>query len=429
MKRAIAVLILSAWALPQAATEMCTTTVIPATGITGGTLTANTVPKATGAQVLGNSTITDNGTTVTVNTGSTFRASPPQNGATGMVDFIGTLTPNASGSPTLVRMVGTGAGSSTGTVQNFVNYILGGYTGSSPTIALYQGNENAGTNTTLGGGNSGTVNDFFTATTGHIYGTQNKVFGSTTLNVGTHNFLGNCNSAGTCVGSLNLVPNAGAGAATAGFFGIRATLPTFIRTAIQADNAAIAAPIAVFQDNSAALPTTGATATFAILDGAQPQNGNGVLTSATMTAETQANVRDVVSSYTWTNAQVVALGASTTGDITVATLPAKTQVLDALVVIVTPDTSANALTVSCGDAIGATPFINLVVASDAKATANTIYGDTLAERGTSIDTEFFYLPSYTATTLVTCHFIKTTTNLNTVTASTGRVILTTRLLP
>lgn len=157
-----------------------------------------------------------------------------------------------------------------------------------------------------------------------------------------------------------------------------------------------------------------------------------VLTAGTMTTEIAGGgtaLSTGTSSYTWSNAQVVALGAVTVGDITVATLPAKTQVLDAMVVITGSAVGPATVTVSCGDAIGGTPFINYIVASDAKAAANTVYGDAAAERGTSIDTEFFYLPSYTATTLVTCHFISTVANLNTVTGSTGRVILTTRLNP
>lgn len=156
--------------------------------------------------------------------------------------------------------------------------------------------------------------------------------------------------------------------------------------------------------------------------------GAGMLTASTMTAETTAQARDVTSSYTWTNAQVAAL-AGTAGDINVATLPAKTQVLDAMVVITGAAAGPATVTVSCGDAIAGTPFINYVVPSDAKAAANTVYGDAVAERGTSIDTEFWYLPSYTATTLVTCHFISTGANLSTVTGSTGRVMLTTRIVP
>lgn len=154
----------------------------------------------------------------------------------------------------------------------------------------------------------------------------------------------------------------------------------------------------------------------------------GSLTASTMAVETAGEVRQGVSSFTWTNAQVAAL-AGTAGDINVATLPAKTQVRNAYVVITGQAAGPTTVTVSCGDAIAGTPFINYVVASDAKVAANTMYGDAVAERGTSIDTEFFYVPSYTATTLVTCHFISTGANLSTTTGSTGRVILETVALP
>lgn len=130
-------------------------------------------------------------------------------------------------------------------------------------------------------------------------------------------------------------------------------------------------------------------------------------------------------SFSWTNAQIVALGAATTGDITVATLPPRTVVRNAYVVILTPDSSANALTVACGRV--AASYIDYVVASDAKAAANTVYGDASAERGTNL-TEYD-LPSYTADTAVVCHWIKTTTNLDTVVGSTGRVILQVSTLP
>lgn len=155
------------------------------------------------------------------------------------------------------------------------------------------------------------------------------------------------------------------------------------------------------------------------------QIGGALLTAATMTAETVADVRKTTHSYTWTNAMIVALGATTAGDIKVATLPAKEVVENAYVVIITPDSSANALTVACGRTSAA--YIDYVVASDAKAAANTVYGDASGERGTNLTG--YDLPSYTATTDVFCHFIKTTTNLNTVTASTGRVILETTLVP
>lgn len=165
--------------------------------------------------------------------------------------------------------------------------------------------------------------------------------------------------------------------------------------------------------------------TFYILSSGVVQNATLALTAATMTAENSANYRTTVHSYTWTNAQVVALGAVNAGDITVATLPAKTVVENVYTIIVTPDSSANNLTVACGRT-GAS-FIDYIVASDAKAAANTVYGDASGERGTNLTG--YDLPSYTSTTTVTCHFIKTTTTLNTVVGSTGRVILVTTLVP
>jgi hypothetical protein len=203
-----------------------------------------------------------------------------------------------------------------------------------------------------------------------------------------------------------------------------------------ADNGAVAANVLEARDNGTATSTTAASANVTILDGAQMRLGNQVLTGSTMTPTIVGEVRTVTHSYAWTNAMVTALGASLTGDINVATLPAKTRVESALVVIDTAAGGVTTLTVSCGDAIGGTPFAQYIVASDAKAAANTVYGDLIsgAETGTALfdaTTKWRqnYVPSYTATTLVTCHFISTGTNLNTVTTSTGRLILTTTLLP
>jgi hypothetical protein len=153
--------------------------------------------------------------------------------------------------------------------------------------------------------------------------------------------------------------------------------------------------------------------------------GANVMTAGTMTA-TKVGIDGVaIQRYDWTNAMVTALGAVTTGDITVCTLPAKTVVLNAYVVIDTADTSANALTVALGR-VSAT-YIDYVVASDAKAAANTVYGDASGERGTNLTG--YDLPSITGTTAVKAHFVKTTTNLSTVTASTGHIYLVTETLP
>lgn len=273
--------------------------------------------------------------------------------------------------------------------------------------------------------------------------------GASTRNIGVFGYgvnattglvAGGLFSGGTAPRSFGVYASGDSDSATSfagGYFTIEAspaligTQPALVtyKAAIVANNQAIAAPVAIFADNGAAVPTTAATATVTVQDGAMLQNGNTVLTNATMTAENQGQARTAWHSYTWSNAQVVALGATTVGDITVATLPAKTMVRNAYVVITGAAAGPATVTVSCGDAIAGTPFINYVVASDAKAAANTVYGDAVAERGTSIDVEFYYVPSYTATTLVTCHFISTGANLDTVTGSTGRVILETALIP
>lgn len=219
--------------------------------------------------------------------------------------------------------------------------------------------------------------------------------------------------------------------AMAGVYATLGSAPTEDITgsaALIADNAAIAANIFEARDNGTPRSTTAAAANVTIQDGAQVYLGPMGLTSSTMTPTIVSEARTVTHSYAWTNAMVAAL-AGTAGDITVATLPAKTQINNAYVVIDGAAAGPATVTVSCGDAIAGTPFINYIVPSDAKAAANTVYGDAVAERGTSIDVEFYYLPAYAATTLVTCHYISSGANLSTVTGSAGRLVLTTTLLP
>jgi hypothetical protein len=150
------------------------------------------------------------------------------------------------------------------------------------------------------------------------------------------------------------------------------------------------------------------------------------ITNGTMTRELAAGVKTVLTSFTWTNAMVTAL-ATTAGDIKVATLPAKTMVQGAIVVITGAAVGPTTVTVACGRT--SATYIDYVVASDAKAAANTIYGDANAEKGTGLASSALDIPSYTATTDVFCHFVSTGANLSTVTGSTGRVILMTTLLP
>lgn len=152
----------------------------------------------------------------------------------------------------------------------------------------------------------------------------------------------------------------------------------------------------------------------------------GNLTAGTMTmASTSPVVVGGWNKFSWTNAMVVALGAST--DMTICTLPAKSVVKRAVVVIGTAATQAATLTVSVGRT--ATGYIDYVVASNAKAAANTIYGDAAAEQGTGLKSDVLDIPSWTATTPVIAQFlIGAGTNADVLT-STGSVYLYVDILP
>lgn len=133
----------------------------------------------------------------------------------------------------------------------------------------------------------------------------------------------------------------------------------------------------------------------------------------------------ITNKYTWNNAAIVALGANLTGEITVATLPAKTVVKNAYVVINTAATGSATLTVALGYTGGS--YVDYIVASDARAAANTVYGDTSGERGTALTG--YDLPSFTGTTDLKLHFISTVNNLDQVLTSTGTVYIETEILP
>ncbi len=164
---------------------------------------------------------------------------------------------------------------------------------------------------------------------------------------------------------------------------------------------------------------TGVAGTYADL------HVKGALAAGTMTQANSALVRKTTHSFTWTNAQVVALGANLTGDITVCTLPAKTVVTNAYIVITGAATGPATLTVSLGRT--SATYLDYLGNADAKAAANTTYGDAAGERGANLTG--YDLPSYTATTDVKVHFIATVANLDQTVGGTGTVILETMLVP
>jgi len=332
-----------------------------------------------------------------------FRNIAAGGGVRGFLSISGTMTDSATaiyGVDFNITTAGTLA-----TIQGAQRILLNsGYTGSGTTYGLNASNGVAGT------GNNIAVNGISQGTAGNLRG----VFGNGD-STGSANAVGVLGTAGDH--STNYI---------GGQFEIGTGAPvTGLTTALYANNQSKAFPIAIFSDNSAALPTTGPTATVQVKDGAQLQYGLGVLTSGTATAETQAiESGSLIHSCTWTNAQVAAL-AGTAGDISCFTLPAKTVVKNVYLIILTSGGTVTTLTAAVGRT-GA-GYIDYIVASDAKAAANTVYGDAVAERGTNL--VGYDLPSYTGTTVVNIHFISTGGNLSTVTTSTGRVVIETSLIP
>ena len=152
---------------------------------------------------------------------------------------------------------------------------------------------------------------------------------------------------------------------------------------------------------------------------------SGALTAGTMTVDKSAYVKKVLHKFAWTNAMVTALGAVTTGDILVGTLPAGTVVTNAYMVVGTAETALTALTGAIGRT-GAT-YLDYIVASNLKAAANTLYGGASGERGTNLTG--YDVPSYTATTGVYLHLISNVENLSAAVACTGTVYIETMILP
>jgi hypothetical protein len=162
-------------------------------------------------------------------------------------------------------------------------------------------------------------------------------------------------------------------------------------------------------------------------------NNAAAPTAGTMTPAATGRVVTTVNKYQWTNAMLVALGANTTGDVTVCTLPAKMRVVSALIVIDTAGTNMGGATLTCQLGTDAT-FSNFISAANALATANTMYGDADGEMGGNLPPtqNVPFLPSWTGTTVVKVRFITDGAGgkkLNNVLTSTGSVYLVTEALP
>lgn len=149
------------------------------------------------------------------------------------------------------------------------------------------------------------------------------------------------------------------------------------------------------------------------------------LTNGSLTRVVSATLNKFYHKFTWANTDVAGL-SGTTGSLTVCTLPAKTIVNKATIVITGQAASVTTLTVSLGR-VGAA-YIDYLVANSAKVAANTVYGDGIAEVGAGLSAILGDLPSLTTTTNVLLQFVSSIENLSVVTASSGEIHLETTLL-
>lgn len=174
--------------------------------------------------------------------------------------------------------------------------------------------------------------------------------------------------------------------------------------------------------------------TQVLTNGGTTVSGNLVLNDPKLTTGTLASVNGIVSTivtkYTWNNANVVACGSNLTCDITAGTIPANYIVKRVLMVVLNPAANIGTLTVSLG--ITAASYDDYILASDIKASANTIYGDLLAELGASMQDYLGNIPSLTGATALKIHLIATDGGANTladVTGSSGVIFIETMKLP
>lgn len=140
------------------------------------------------------------------------------------------------------------------------------------------------------------------------------------------------------------------------------------------------------------------------------------LTTGQLTAASNAVRAVTVSTFTFNTALVQSLGAVTSGDLLVATLPARTVVTNVYVRSASMSWDGETATLAVGRT-GA-DYIDYIVATN--AVSNTTYGDTSGERGTNLTG--YDLPSWTATTDVFIRFVMTGSTLASAVAS-GTVVI------
>lgn len=158
----------------------------------------------------------------------------------------------------------------------------------------------------------------------------------------------------------------------------------------------------------------------------QPIGIAGGLTAGALTPSPVTLVASNPKKFSWSNAMVAGI-AGTSGNLLICTLPAKTMVKKAWIVITGQAAGTTTLTVSAGRTGAA--YIDYLVAKNAKVAANTVYGQIVAELGANLTALTGDLPSLSATTDINLQFVSSIENLSNVTGSSGDIYLETLLIP
>lgn len=203
----------------------------------------------------------------------------------------------------------TSAGSSSQINAGLNVDYLAGYTGSSGTRALRFVNAAAGTATAFANGNIGAVGGARATTTGNNIGVAGDAEGGNS-NIGVFGQTDDTKNSATGIGVAGFAANSGTTPIViGGYFGLQNTAPTYVSSALIADNGAIAAPIFIARDNGTAVFTIAdggmVTSTAGFIEGVQSLSGAGAVdVTHGATAYTSTGVGDALTLADGTNGQV-----------------------------------------------------------------------------------------------------------------------------
>lgn len=148
------------------------------------------------------------------------------------------------------------------------------------------------------------------------------------------------------------------------------------------------------------------------------------LQGSDLSLEAGAQATSVFYKFSWTNNMIVGLGATDNGTLVVTSLPPKTLVKRAYIVITGQEQNLTTLDVAMGRT-GAS-YDDYVKAVDGQAAAGTVYGSDIATNlGANLEEFVGDLPSMTSSTDVKIRFESTGGDLDEAVGSSGDIYLET----